>query len=245
MSTCCDTVGRMKTCTKCKVLKSTSDFTRDSRRKDGLNCWCRECTRANSRGADPEKAKKRGAAWYASNKERHRARVVAWLAANPGKSAEYSQKWRDANPEKSVESNRVWYANNRKKKLDADKARRETNLQKFLERERASYLRNRATVLAKNARWRKDNPERIAALASARRSAKAERTPPWLSEEQHEEILEYFIEAARLSDATGIDHHVDHIVPLRGKSVCGLHVPWNMQVLTATENLKKNNRHEA
>lgn len=234
----------MKTCSHCKATKPKFEFTKASSRKDGLNPWCKECTRSNCKKEDRAKAKARSAAWYVENRDRRRDAVKEWLAANPGKSAEYCRKWRDANPDLSAEANRAWYEKNRAKKLANDKRRRDGNLQKFLERERASYERNRESAIAKNAKWREANGPKIAAYAAKRRSAKAERTPAWLSVEQHEAILKFYIDAADMSVATGILHHVDHIVPLRGKTVSGLHVPWNMQILTATDNLKKNNRHE-
>tara|TARA_Y100000296_G_C5120234_1_gene229990 strand:+ start:50 stop:664 length:615 start_codon:yes stop_codon:yes gene_type:complete len=67
-------------------------------------------------------------------------------------------------------------------------------------------------------------------------------TPHWLTEEHHNMIKLIYKQAKQLTETTGIEHHVDHIVPLRGKKISGLHVPWNLQILTKRENLKKSNK---
>ena len=64
-------------------------------------------------------------------------------------------------------------------------------------------------------------------------------SPPWLTEEQLNKIREFYAEAERRTRETGIEHNVDHVVPLGSPVICGLHVPWNLQVLTRVENSKK------
>ena len=59
-----------------------------------------------------------------------------------------------------------------------------------------------------------------------------------------DEIHAIYLECQRITQSTGIQHHVDHIVPLNGKSVTGLHVPWNLQILTAVDNIRKSNNFE-
>jgi hypothetical protein len=74
-----------------------------------------------------------------------------------------------------------------------------------------------------------------------RRAVKLNATPSWLSDSQKEEILNLYWLAQDLRVVTGGDYHVDHIVPIQGKTVCGLHVPWNLQILPADVNFAKGN----
>lgn len=86
------------------------------------------------------------------------------------------------------------------------------------------------------------NPGKVTANAMKYHAAKLKRTPPWLTEEHLEQMENLYIHAKIVEDFTGEKQHVDHIEPLQGKDRCGLHVPWNLQVLPALENLKKGNR---
>ena len=84
-------------------------------------------------------------------------------------------------------------------------------------------------------------PER-AARENFRRAQKLNATPKWLTESQKQEIIQLYKLRQQLSLEKGIIYHVDHIIPLVSKDVCGLHVPWNLRIVTQEENLKKGNR---
>ena len=66
--------------------------------------------------------------------------------------------------------------------------------------------------------------------------------PAWVDVD---DIRPFYEASKRLTEETGIIHEVDHIVPLNGKYVSGLHVPWNLRVVTKTENYEKLARHES
>jgi len=92
------------------------------------------------------------------------------------------------------------------------------------------------------AKWRKEKPHKNAAKAREYLVKKTNAQPSWLTELHKVQIACKYSVAAMLSKNTEEQYHVDHIVPLKGKTVCGLHVPWNLQVLTAKANLSKSNR---
>lgn len=90
-------------------------------------------------------------------------------------------------------------------------------------------------------RYREKNKEKILIRNRQREIAEITAIPLWADKKS---IAEIYITARRVTKETGIEHHVDHIIPLRGKTVCGLHVENNLQILTKEENLRKSAKFE-
>lgn len=109
--------------------------------------------------------------------------------------------------------------------------------EKALQRLGSAYRKNKNHWAKKHKEWAQKNKHKINAIQAKRRSAKLNATPNWLTISDFLAIREMYKIAANFNE------HVDHIVPLQGKDVCGLHVPWNLQTLPAIQNLKKGNRH--
>jgi 5-methylcytosine-specific restriction endonuclease McrA len=116
------------------------------------------------------------------------------------------------------------------------------------------YQKNREVVIARAAarpanevrqykdKHKQNNPEYYKALTSVRKRRHRAATPPWITQEQKLQMRQMYLEAQRLTKLTGERYVVDHIVPLINDAVCGLHVPWNLRVMTQEENLKKSNK---
>ena len=94
-------------------------------------------------------------------------------------------------------------------------------------------------------KYKDENPDVYRILANTRRRRHRHATPAWLTQEQRNAIKQLYIEARKLTKLTGVRYEVDHIVPLINDDVCGLHVPWNLQVLTKDQNLRKSNKNIA
>ena len=119
---------------------------------------------------------------------------------------------------------------------------------------RRYYKKNREMVIARAAarphsevriykeRYKEKNPELYKAITSVRKRRHREATPPWVTAEQKLAMRKLYLEAQKLTKLTGERYVVDHIIPLISDEVCGLHVPWNLRVITQEENLKKSNK---
>ncbi len=129
--------------------------------------------------------------------------------------------------EEKLASQREYQRKNRDKYRAASRKWRENNPEKMLDSKK---------------NWYKNNIGRSRAKSMERYARKRNRTPPWLTSEHKKQIEQFYIEARRLSGETGVRYVVDHIHPLHGANLCGLHVPWNLQILTNEENVRKHNK---
>lgn len=219
-----------KICTKCGETKGLNEFSKRTSAPDGLMWQCRSCMKiqhAAYRTANPKKVRLQsmvyrkshhtqraayGLSYYASNRDVIKEKRTASYKAHPEKSRAATVAWTAANDEKCRATSARWYASHREEKA------------------------------ATTSIWRKANPGRLTAYAAHRRAMKLHATPDWLTLDDYQVINEFYTGRNDISVATGISYEVDHIVPLQGKTVCGLHVPWNLRIVTQTANRQKGNK---
>jgi hypothetical protein len=142
---------------------------------------------------------------------KNKARIKAWREANKKLLKEYAKNHYQENKEEYIEKAKSWQSENKDKR------------KQILSKHKRE---NRAKHTADTAKYRAD---------------KDKRTPNWLTEFDHIHIKALYQLAAMRTRESGFPWHVDHVIPLRGKNVSGLHTPSNMRVIPGEENERKNN----
>ncbi|CAK0741155.1 conserved hypothetical protein [Gammaproteobacteria bacterium] len=145
--------------------------------------------------------------------------------------------------EKNKEKNKEYGRQYQKERKKDEEYRKKQNV-RILAWYHANFEKNKEKKNARNRAWRASNKDIINFHTSKRYTAKKQRLPIWLTEENLKQIQVMYTLATSLNKSTGVQWHVDHIIPLQGKNVSGLHVPENLQVIQGSLNSKKGNRFE-
>lgn len=154
-----------------------------------------------------------------------------------------SVAWRKENPEKYLASMQNWVDNNRELHGTRVKRWQAANKDKVRADAKTWASANPEKIKAKALRHIKKHPDAYTARSVANVAKRAKRVPQWLTSDDKWLMREAYSLAKLRTELFGFKWEVDHIIPLRGNLVSGLHVPTNLQVLPKTENRNKRNHY--
>lgn len=216
-----------KACKKCGEVKSLADFHKAKGCRDGRHGSCKYCMRkAHKKWSDEHKEQL--SEYYKLYGQEHRAHI-----------SESKKEYQKKNKEK-IAIGKVVYA--KKNKQTIAKYQKEyalINKESLVGYGKEYRRKNRDRRNRAGQEYYANNKAKFVASSRKRKATKKQRTPQWADVWR---IQQYYILAAKLSERYEIQFHVDHVIPLQGKMVSGLHTHNNLQVITATENLAKNNK---
>lgn len=205
-----------KICKVCKVEKSIGEFHKNDSGKYGVRPECKECK------------SKKDEAYRNNNKDLIRKKKKEYYEANRKTISEKHKSYYDAH-RAEISSYKKKYG----------KTYREINQQALSAYGKAYRDANKEAVLIRQRQWRQANPDKSNARSAKYRARKIQALQSWVDKEAIEGM--YYL--AALFRQTGLNVHVDHIVPLQSDTVCGLHCEANLQLLPGNINQSKGNRH--
>lgn len=182
-------------------------------------CKCKEEKSLVTFSKNQDWCKPCSKSWHAANKEKRKI----YREANRAHISAVRKAWHEANRETQLKKMQAWKQANNEKVI----AYRMSNLEK---------------KVASNKSWRQSNPDKVNAITAKRRSRKLQASPKWMTKADFEAIREWYVLAKELQWLSEEPLQVDHIIPLQGKDVCGLHIASNLQILPASENIQKSNK---
>lgn len=189
---------------------------------------CKTCKSEKSL-IDFGKSKRHKDGLLSSCKECTRKKRSDYFKKNPeafSKKRNREKQWKLDNPER-VKINDQKYRNKNKEAID---------------KRHRNYVKNNPDKIKKAKKhYEIRNPEVRAEIKTRRRAAERLCVPEW---SEKEKIRVIYQKAKWLSELTGLTYHVDHIIPIQGKDVCGLHVWSNLQILEASINCSKQDKYD-
>lgn len=225
----------VKCCTECSGVKPLSEFYRSKKRKDGSQTYFAKCA-ACVKAADKRR--------YARSRETVLARQKQYRQLNADKVKAYMQTYYLDNKDRILRLTKEYQSRPERKLADSERQARRYAERRDEIRKNQNALRDTPDGRKKaREQYRKHyerNTLKYIVKGGERRATRVKATPAWY---KRGDAAPFYALARELTEKTGIQHVVDHIIPLRGKNVCGLHVKENLQVIPAKENLRKHNHY--
>lgn len=234
----------MKTCTLCKIEQPLSLYQKNKKTISGLHTKCKPCMkkqRQKYKETNSDKLSTYMREYYQKNKEKLSEINKLYYINNKSDCLARNADWTAQNQDKVKEYKQSYYTENRFAILEEQKAYYQANKEKVYHTNKRWREKNKLKVNAYSRAYTKRHPGRRNARTAFRRARLHQATPGWLTKNDRMWINWFYRHSKKLEEVTGIKYHVDHIEPLNGKRSSGLHVPWNLQVIPAKENLSKSN----
>ena len=192
---------------------------------------CTECDKLERK----RNGKKRGERYRVNNKQKNREYQREWYHNNKESAQASCKKYKENNKEKVALQQKISIAKWKEKNPDYY-----SNWWKNNKEKARAYRQNSPTRALIQKQWRENNRGYCNYHTRKRQRRIIISTPAWANQDK---IKNLYVESAKLKKDTGVEYHVDHIIPLHGQFVCGLHVETNLRIITAAENLRKGNKY--